>query len=252
MRQILLVVAGFALIAAVTVVVVSHGVGASAPTVSPPPPPAGPTWTDVPVVEGGTPVVSYPEDGPGTYDVVPGTSPIIGASGTLLRFQVAIERGIVHLDGAAVADFVESTYGDPRGWASGGAWRFQRVGPGRPADFVVYLVTPGTRDDVCSGSADRYTNCRNGARVVINMDRWTRAVPNYGGSLTAYRQYAINHETGHRLGDGHELCPGPGQPAPVMQQQTLGLHGCVANPWPYLDGRRYRGVSGAYADPVPR
>lgn len=195
--------------------------------------------------------VSYPRDGPRSFDVVPGTGPVIGTGGQLMRFQVSIEQAITNLDSGAVAAFVEETYGAPRGWASAGAWRFQRVGPGQPYDLIVQLVTPGTRRALCGDGPDFYTNCRNGARVIINMDRWEKGAPGFNAPLVDYRRYVVNHETGHRLGFGHELCPGPGAPAPVMQQQTLGLHGCQANAWPYQDGTAYHGKSGAYNDPVP-
>jgi hypothetical protein len=71
--------------------------------------------------------------------------------------------------------------------------------------------------------------------VILNLARWRLSVPEYVAGqvpLESYRQYMINHEVGHELGYGHEPCPGRGRPAPVMQQQTLGLYGCVANAWP--------------------
>ena len=37
---------------------------------------------------------------------------------------------------------------------------------------------------------------------------------------------------GHFLGLGHVECPAEGAPAPVMMQQSKGLNGCRANPWP--------------------
>jgi hypothetical protein len=86
--------------------------------------------------------------------------------------------------------------------------------------------------------------------VELNVARWTKGVAQVGAPLTAYRQYMVNLEVGHRLGHGHELCPGPRQPAPVMQQ-TLGMHGCTPHAWPYRDGRLHVGRSEQYNDPVP-
>jgi hypothetical protein len=195
--------------------------------------------------------VTYPVAGDRTYDFAPGRSPVVGHGGTLLRFRVAVEHGIRGVDVAGFADAVVTALGNPRGWTADGTWRFQRVAPRERVDFTLYLATPATRDWLCQDGVDRYTSCRHDNNVVLNVARWTRGVPNYGAPLATYRLYMITHEVGHRLDHKHELCPGPGQPAPVMQQQTLGLHGCVANPYPFVDGERYQGSPGAYQDPIP-
>jgi predicted Zn-dependent protease len=179
---------------------------------------------------------TYVEQGQGTVTVVDGTSPVYG-TGPLKRFVVEVEDGI-GVDGAAFATAVETTLGDPRSWGNGGRLSFQRVGVAEAAagsyDFRVTLVSPGNMERYCPGmGTGGYTSCRYGERAVINLARWETAVPDYAGDVATYRLYVVNHEVGHALGHGHEQCPGPGQLAPVMQQQTLGLNGCEKNPWPY-------------------
>jgi hypothetical protein len=193
---------------------------------------------------------AYPSTGPGTYEFAVGQSPVFGSSGPLRRFRVAVETGSpVPVD--AFATVVEATLNDPRSWIAGGAVRLRRVPGHSRHHFTIYLVPPGTAYRLCrSGGLDiywrgqPYTSCRVGGTVVINLARYLAGVPGYGAPLETYRQYAINHEVGHALGHGHELCPGRGRPAPVMQQQTFGLRGCVAYSWPYRAGRRYAGPSG--------
>ena len=175
--------------------------------------------------------VPFVEQGSGDLSVVPGSSQVYG-SGPLQRFLVEVEDGI-NVDGAGFAAAVEATLADPRGWGAGGELSFQRV-DGGDYDFRVSLVSPVNVESFCPGvGTGGYTSCRYGERAVINLARWETAVPDYQGDVATYRQYVVNHEVGHALGNGHEPCPGSGELAPVMQQQTLGLDGCVKNAWPF-------------------
>ncbi len=142
-----------------------------------------------------------------------------------------------------LAAAVDATLADPASWTGQGRWSLQRVATDR-ADLVIRLATSATVGEVCeaAGLEDAtYSSCRTGQFVMINLDRWLHAVPEYRGDVALYRHYVINHEVGHGLGYGHQACPEPGLPASVMQQQTLGLNGCLPNGWPYVGGRLVSG-----------
>lgn len=186
-----------------------------------------------------------PSTGPGTFTYATGTGKVIGTAGTLRKFKVAVEKGTGQ-DVAEFATISEQVLGDERGWTAGGKVRFQRVPQNGSAQFTLYLATAGTTEKMCAKNGlhtSGYTSCRLPGQVIINLTRWLTATPDYGASLLVYRQFALNHEIGRQLGYGNESCPGPNQPAPVMQQQTLGLSGCVANAWPYLGGKLYQGAA---------
>jgi hypothetical protein len=173
-----------------------------------------------------------------------GYGPVLGSTGTLRRFKVAVEKELKLGDGKDFADEIDRILGDPRSWIAARQFRLQRVPASVAAEFTVYLASAGTSEQMCAGGGlrtDGYTSCRLPGQVIINYDRWKDAVPGYGAPLAVYRAYAINHEVGHQLGHGHEAGAAAGEPAPVMMQQTYGLNGCVANSWPYLSGKRYAG-----------
>ncbi|MGY1754991.1 DUF3152 domain-containing protein [Blastococcus sp. SYSU D01042] len=224
---------------------VSNAAGTTAPTPAVLPLPDAGRAPDAPaegdaepteVVPPAPEVATYVQQGAGTVSVVDGSSEVYG-TGPLRRFVVEVEDGI-DVDGAGFAAAVEATLGDPRSWGGGGRMSFQRVGAAEAAasqyEFKVTLVSPGNMETYCPGvGTGGYTSCRYGERAVINLARWATAVPDYEGDVATYRQYVVNHEVGHALGQGHEPCPGAGRLAPVMQQQTLGLNGCAKNAWPY-------------------
>ncbi|MFY1705669.1 MULTISPECIES: DUF3152 domain-containing protein [Micromonospora] len=195
--------------------------------------------------------ISFPQRGTERWSFATVRGEVAGNAGELLRYRVAVEDGITNLDVELFGREVATILADERGWTADGRWRLQRVGAGSAADFTIHLATPVTRSRLCGDLTDRYTSCRNGDRVVLNVARWVNGVPHFGDDLETYRRYLVNHEVGHRLGRGHELCPRAGGPAPVMQQQTLGLHGCLPNAWPQVAGRQLTGPSGQYDDPIP-
>lgn len=208
-------------------------------------PPSGQWPGRRPVPTDDTPVLRMPgpvpSAGSGTFAYASGWGAVLGRSGVVRRYQVAVETGAnENVETFAVA--VDAALGDARSWTASGRLRFQRVPNGAPYDFTIYLATAQTAGRMCAAggvdirvSGRPYTSCRATGKVILNLDRWHLSVDHFvaaGVPLAVYRTYVINHEVGHELGRRHENCPRPGRPAPVMMQQSLFLNGCVANPWP--------------------
>ncbi len=139
--------------------------------------------------------------------------------------------GPVHTRASVLANAARIAYTDGRGWSMYGKIQFKQVPSG--GNFTLWLATPDwvpRFSPICSSAY----SCSVGRNVIINEARFNYATPGYQWplSLGSYQTMVINHETGHWLGLGHRYCGGYGQLAPVMQQQTISLQGCRANPWP--------------------
>jgi hypothetical protein len=187
-------------------------------------------------------VIAVPATGPGTFTTAQADGSTVGRGSKVRRYKVLVEDGI-DISASRAAAQVSAILVDTRGWTRDGVNSFQLVSSGS-YDFVVKIATPGTVDRIC-GSAGLLTrgevNCSVGQDVVVNLKRWVLGSPQFDGPIDEYRALIVNHEVGHRIGHGHEGCPGPGKPAPAMMQQIKGLDGCVANAWPYDRGGRYLG-----------
>ena len=136
----------------------------------------------------------------------------------LIRYSVTIDTG-VNFPLKEFSRDVAIYLSDPDGWESKG-FRFEEVQQ-RP-DVVIHLSSPAELRKVgCDGNL----SCAElgGKHLRVNSMRWTQGSKESKLDLEDYRQYVMSHEMGHILGHDHVKCAGPGQPAPIMMQQTLGI-----------------------------
>ena len=143
-------------------------------------------------------------------------------------------RGVITANLAEFKNQANATLNDPRGWSRMGV-AFKEVASG--GTFTLVLAAASQLPTFSVGCSADYS-CRVGRYVIINQDRWQGATTSWqqaGGTIRDYRHMVVNHETGHWLGHDHKACGGAGQPAPVMQQQSINLNGCRFNPWPLAD-----------------
>lgn len=181
---------------------------------------------------------SVPASGDGklTLLTVPGRDS--GRDGRVVTFSVEAEGGL-GLDLDELRTQVRRVLSDERGWETKDHVHFvartpSEVAAGKSVDIRITLVSPDLTDKLCAPLLTMgEVSCNHNGRAVINAKRWAQGVEYYD-DLDRYRTYVINHEVGHGLWHPHADCPGPGERAPIMVQQTLGLHGCLA--WPYPVG----------------
>ena len=168
---------------------------------------------------------------PGELRVVPvaGARP---AAGDAISYVVEVEGGL-RVDPVRFVAVVRRMLRDPRGWSGGTGPRFRRV-DSADADLRIALASPALTNTLCLPLlTNGIFSCAAGNRAVLNVMRWRHGAESYAGEpLSRYRVYMVNHEVGHVLGHAHAFCPAPGEPAPLMMQQTKGTDGCRPNPWP--------------------
>lgn len=150
---------------------------------------------------------------------------------SVIPIALLVESRVEDIPTADVRALVEQTLTDPKGWLGAGfTFTLDDEAP-----FRVVLAEGAEVDRLCRPlKTSGRVSCQNGPVVAINASRWRGAVEHWDGSLLEYRQYVINHEIGHLVGQRHPspLCPRGGRLAAVMAQQTNSLGGCRGNGWP--------------------
>jgi hypothetical protein len=153
-------------------------------------------------------------------------------SGPTVRFTVEVEPE-TGIDPAEALEVAETALFDPRSW--GRDHHLVRISDPVHADVRLLFATPDTVDRLCAAvglETNGVYSCWTGTFAAINSWRYAFGATGFD-DRDVYRRYVVNHEVGHGLGRGHVGCPGPGELAPIMMQQSASLGDCLANDWPY-------------------
>ncbi|MGV9857353.1 DUF3152 domain-containing protein [Gordonia sp. NPDC003425] len=197
----------------------------------------------------------FTQKGKETFRVIAGSGAQVGRGGQVYTYSVEVENGVNPQDyggDRSFAKMVDATLANSRSWIGDGKVSFRRVDSNDP-DLRISLTSPATARELCGYQIKLETSCfyPPDKRVTLNEARWVRGALSYQGDDMAYRQYLVNHETGHGIGyDHHEPCKENGALAPIMMQQSFGTSNseilaldpdikanpsfvCKPNPWPY-------------------
>lgn len=175
--------------------------------------------------------LDVPQVAGGDLVVVAGASAAPNPTARVRTVRVEVEAGLA-VDGQRFARLVMGILNNPQGWGADGSVSFARTDAADP-DLRVVLASPDTTDALCAPLDTEGTfSCGRAGHAVINYLRWVRGAGSFP-DVTSYRQYVVNHEVGHLLGHQHVDCPGPGELAPIMLQQTREVAVCTANGWPF-------------------
>lgn len=155
-------------------------------------------------------------------------APHAGAAERTITYTVTT-AGPVTGDVALLRTVAAQTLNDRRGWSLGGSILYEQVASG--GAFRIVLASPSAVAAADRACSSQYS-CRVGNSVYINDQNWRNGTASWTYSVPEYQQYVLMHEIGHWLGLGHATCPAGLQVAAVMQQQSIGLSGCLANVWP--------------------
>lgn len=196
---------------------------------------AGPDGVTLADREAGLLSIAVPSSAGNDLVVVPGSRQAPHPERRVRTVRVEVENGL-EIDGEVFANTVMQILNDPRGWGGDGSLSFARTDG--DADIRVVLASPDKVDAMCAPlRTNGVYSCGRYGHAAINHTRWVQATEEYLqiSDITTYRQYVINHEVGHLLSHPHVQCPGTGERAPIMQQQSIEVAPCTANAWPFPD-----------------